>query len=216
MLRKILTKAVTTTYLPKNPYPGEMLPIERLRLYQWVRHCSPKVVLEVGSGVGGSTFYISEAIREHGGVLHTCDPLRRPPEHFLKRFENTLCYHPLRSDELISWMRHNGIAPDFIFFDGPEIPELALDDIQSLEEWIEPGCCFAMHDWEQAGGANRKIVSVKAKLIRPDMENSSDWVQEQLLSGHQKNAWWTKGSFDSVGLCLYRFRPKRVATNKAA
>jgi hypothetical protein len=73
-----------------------------------------------------------------------------------------------------------------------------------------------MHDWEQAGGANRKIVSVKAKLIRPYMENSSDWVQEQLLSGHQKNAWWTKGSFDSVGLCLYRFRPKRVATNKAA
>jgi len=216
MLRKILTKAVTTTYLPPNPYPGEMLPIERLRLYQWVRHFAPKVVLEVGSGVGGSTFYISEAIREHGGVLHTCDPLRRPPENFLKRFENTLCYHPLRSDELIAWMRHNGIVPDFIFFDGPEIPELALNDIRSLEEWIEPGCFFAMHDWEQAGGANRKIVSIKAKMIRPHIENSSDWKQEQLLSGHQKNAWWTKGSFDSVGLCLYRYCPKRFAGSNAA
>lgn len=156
MIRKLLTKLVLAKKLPVNPYPGEMLPVERLRLYQWMTEYSPKVVLEVGTGVGGSTFYISEALKRSGGVLHTCDPLRRPPEDFLNRFCGTLHYHPLRSDELIGRLQREGVVPDFLFFDGPEIPELALQDIQSLE-------------------------------------------------GHRKNVWWTKGRFDSVGLCLYRF-----------
>lgn len=62
MIRKLLTKLVLAKKLPSNPYPGEMLPVERLRLYQWMTEYSPKVVLEVGTGVGGSTFYISEAL----------------------------------------------------------------------------------------------------------------------------------------------------------
>jgi predicted O-methyltransferase YrrM len=205
MIRKLLTKLVIAKHLPKNPYPGEMLPVERLRLYQWMTEHHPKVVLEVGTGVGGSTFYMSEALKQYGGVLHTCDPLRRPPEDFLSRFRNTLHYHPVRSDELISQMRRDGVVPDFVFFDGPEIPDLALEDIQSLESWIQPGCLFAMHDWEQAGGVNKRIVSIKAQKVRPYFEQSQRWKLLARLEGHRKNAWWTKGRFDSVGLCLYRF-----------
>jgi predicted O-methyltransferase YrrM len=205
MIRKLLTKLVIAKHLPKNPYPGEMLPVERLRLYQWMTEHHPKVVLEVGTGVGGSTFYMSEALKQYGGVLHTCDPLRRPPEDFISRFRNTLHYHPVRSDELISQMRRDGVVPDFVFFDGPEIPDLALEDIQSLESWIQPGCLFAMHDWEQAGGVNKRIVSIKAQKLRPYFEQSQRWKLLARLEGHRKNAWWTKGRFDSVGLCLYRF-----------
>lgn len=118
MIRKLLTKLVIAKHLPKNPYPGEMLPVERLRLYQWMTEHHPKVVLEVGTGVGGSTFYMSEALKKFGGVLHTCDPLRRPPEDFLNRFRNTLHYHPVHSDELISQMRRDGVVPDFVFLTG--------------------------------------------------------------------------------------------------
>jgi hypothetical protein len=207
MIRRWLTRLVTASYLPVNPYPGEMLPVERLRLYQWMIMYRPKRVLEVGTGVGGSTFYISSALQKNGGALHTCDPLRRPPEPFLHRFQGTLHYHPLRSDQLIEKMRDEASKPDFLFFDGPEIPDLALNDIRSLESWIEPGCLFAMHDWEQPGGRNRKIVSIKAQKIRPYLESSSDWKRLAQLDGHRKNVWWTKGRFDSVGLCLYVYEP---------
>jgi predicted O-methyltransferase YrrM len=207
MIRKWLTQWVTARNLPPNPYPGEMLPIERLRLYQWMTSYQPKVVLEVGTGVGGSTFYISSALHQYGGELHSCDPMRSPPEPFLQRFRGTLHYHALRSDQLIDQMRRDGKKPDFLFFDGPEIPELALSDLCSLEPWIEPGCWFAMHDWEQPGGRNRKIVSIKAKKVRPYLENSPNWRRIEQLEGHRKNVWWTKGRFDSVGLCLYEYRP---------
>lgn len=43
MIRKLLTKFVIAKYLPQNPYPGEMLPVERLRLYQWMTEHHPKV-----------------------------------------------------------------------------------------------------------------------------------------------------------------------------
>lgn len=213
MLRKLLTKCVTSLYLPRNPYPGEMLPIERLRLHQWMTEYRPKVVLEVGTGVGGSTFYITQTLTQYGGALHTCDPMRSPPEHFLTRFAGTLHYHPLRSDQLIAQMKQKGIRPDLLFFDGPEIPDLALDDLQSLEGWIEPGCLFAMHDWEQPGGRNSKIVSIKAQKVRPYLEKSPHWTPLARLEGHSKNVWWTKGRYDSVGLCLYRYEPNRQSAN---
>jgi predicted O-methyltransferase YrrM len=216
MIRKALTKLITSAMLPPNPYPGEMLPIERVRLYQWMMEFRPKCVLEVGTGVGGSTFYISQALSTYGGTLHTCDPMRSPPEHFLKRFAGTLDYHAKRSDELIAWMKQQAVKPDFLFFDGPEIPDLALEDIHNLESWIEPGCLFAMHDWEQPGGRNRKIVSIKAQKIRPYMESTADWTRLASLQGHRKNVWWTKGRFDSVGLCLYRYTPVAAVRTRSA
>lgn len=74
MIRKALTKLITRAMLPPNPYPGEMLPIERVRLYQWMMEFRPKCVLEVGTGVGGSTFYISQALSTYGG---RCIPATR-------------------------------------------------------------------------------------------------------------------------------------------
>jgi predicted O-methyltransferase YrrM len=207
LLRKLVTRIVVATQLPRNPFEGEMLPLERVTLYRWMIEHKPATVFEVGTGVGGSTFYICEALLRNGGTLHSCDPIRRPPELFLQRFRSVLQYHALRSAELIELLIAQNRIPDLLFFDGPEIPQLAIDDLKSLEPHLKPGCLFAMHDWEQAGGCNHRIVSIKAKSIRPYMESSPNWIRIQVLSGHQKNVWWTKGKFDSVGLCLYVYRP---------
>jgi len=216
MIRKLLTRIVLATQLPRNPFEGEMLPLERLRLYQWMMAYRPKVVLEVGTGVGGSTFYMSEALKQYGGQLHTCDPLRQPPKPFLERFANTLHYHPLRSQDLIDRMTTQGYLPDFLFFDGPEIPSLALEDLQRIEPFLADGCLFAMHDWEQAGSQNPRIVSIKAQHVRPYVEQSRRWQKLEVLKGHEKNVWWTKGRYDSVGLCLYRFQSDNSIRSLAA
>jgi predicted O-methyltransferase YrrM len=216
MIRKLITRWVVARHLPSNPFAGEMLPIERLRLFQWMMEYRPQTVLEVGTGVGGSTFYISEALKRNGGTLHTCDPERRPPDRFLDRFRGQLVYHALRSTELIDRLIEQSKIPDFLFFDGPEIPSLALEDLRRLEPHLKAGCLFAMHDWEQIGGANPRIVSIKAASVRPYIESSSQWEKIDLLDGHRKNAWWTKGRFDSVGLCLYRFEGIAKAQRWAA
>ena len=44
-------------------WPGEMTPYERYKLFNWVLDIKPKSVLEVGTGGGGSTRAISEAIK---------------------------------------------------------------------------------------------------------------------------------------------------------
>jgi predicted O-methyltransferase YrrM len=207
LLRKLITRIVVATQLPRNPFDGEMLPLERLTLYRWMLEHKPTTVFEVGTGVGGSTFYICEALRLHGGTLHTCDPIRRPPESFLNRFQSTLCYHAQRSTDLIHDLIRAKTIPDFLFFDGPEIPELAVTDLQLLEPHLRPGTLFAMHDWEQVGGPNERIVSIKAAAVRPYLEESHQWSPRCVLSGHQKNVWWTKGKYDSVGLCLYQYNP---------
>ncbi len=216
MIRKLITKAVIAKLLPRNPYDGEMLPIERLRLYQWTQFHKPKIVVEVGAGVGGSTFYLSEALSQYGGQLFTCDPMRQPPEDFLNRFAGTLTFRPLKSSQLIDELIKDELVPDMLFFDGPEIPELALEDLKRLGQIIPDGCLFAMHDWELAGGRNRKIVSIKAAHVRPYMEQSAHWELLEVLDGHKKNAWWTKGRFDSVGLCLYQYKPKYTTKANAA
>lgn len=216
ILRKLMTRLVVARYLPYNPFDGEMLPLERVMLYGWLIEHRPKIVLEVGTGVGGSTFYISEALRRIGGQLHTCDPIRRPPEKFLKRFEGVLNYHPLKSTELIDRLIERGTIPDLVFFDGPEIPSLAFDDLRRLEPHLGAGCLFAMHDWEQSGGQNPRIVSIKASAVRPYIESSRQWQPLSVLDGHRKNTWWTKGKFDSVGLCLYRYRSVVQKTQLAA
>ncbi|WP_417730322.1 class I SAM-dependent methyltransferase [Rosistilla oblonga] len=216
MLRKLITKAVIKRELPANPFDGEMLPLERLRLFKWMQVHRPRVVLEVGAGVGGSTFYLSEALKQYGGKLYTCDPMRKPPQDFLDRFAGTLDFRSLKSVELIDELIAQNIVPDMLFFDGPEIPELALEDLQRLEPVIPHGCLFAMHDWELIGGRNKKIISIKSEQVRPYIEQSSDWEPLEVLSGHQKNVWWTKGRWDSVGLCLYRYQGNAARATVAA
>ncbi len=45
-----------------------------VHLYSWVKMIKPRQVLEFGTGLGASTLWINEAIKENGaGILHTID-----------------------------------------------------------------------------------------------------------------------------------------------
>ena len=94
--------------------------------------------------------------------------------------------------------------PDFIFFDGPEIPELALNDFKLLEPHLKKGCFFSMHDFHT--GSKRRYdnsISVKSAHIKPYLESHDEWRCLEELSGLVKNSDYDDMPFDSVGLCLY-------------
>lgn len=191
--------------LPRNPYAGELTDYERYRLHHWILERRPRVVFEVGTGVGGSTFYIGSALQQVGGQLFTCDPLRRPPASFLRQFADVLRYEPLESTEMMRQLLGRGVRPDFIFFDGPEIPELALRDLQLLEPSLAAGTQFAMHDWHLGRRGYDGGHSVKAAQVRPYIENSVRWRALEVLRGDSQNCRESIQPYDSVGLCLYQW-----------
>lgn len=169
------------------PYKGaELLSLEREFLARWIVLCMPKSIIEVGTGKGGSTYYMAETIKEFGLTcrIYTCDPRRKPTNEFFERFPFVFFYK-LKSDEFITTIIRNEVPVDFIFFDGPDNPFVALQDIQTLESHIAAGTHFAMHDWYYE----------KAQLIRPYISHSDRWREIEVLRKSER----------SVGLCLYEF-----------
>lgn len=188
----------------ENVYSGaEMLPYEREKLYKWVSEIiKPDNVLEIGCGHGGSTYYISEAMMKikSKGKIYACDPGRGPTQSFLNNHLNVE-YRAVCSNVLISEIIDKNIKLDYLFFDGPEEPSLALNDIRILEDYIQPGCYFSMHDWEVMQRKYDNGISIKSAEIRPYMEsNPSIWKPIEILDGIESD--------QSVGLCLYKFLGK--------
>lgn len=194
---------------PVNPYEGEMLPYERYKLFNWIIKINPKILLEVGTGNGGgSSFYISEALLQakNSGELYTCDPYADNPFIIFsqKRYKDIVFYYKIESRMLITYMIQKNKIPDFVFFDGPEIPELALNDFKLLEPYLRKGCYFSMHDWHSGTKRNYDNAnSVKSALLKPYLESHKQWRCLEELSGIMKNANYCDMPFDSVGLCLY-------------
>lgn len=177
-------------------YPGEMLPEERRSMFQWIVKINPSAILEVGTGTGASTFFMSEALKSinSNGVIHTCDPNSNRINKALL-LEKNVVYYQQTSDQCIRNLKLDSL--DFIFFDGPEIEDVAINDLKFLEEKIKPGCHFAMHDWETEKRLYDGGISIKSKKIRPYMENSERWTELEYLEGITSD--------QSVGLCLYKF-----------
>lgn len=169
------------------PYKGaELMPLEREFLARWIVMYRPKNIIEVGTGRGGSTYYMAESIKEFEipCKIYTCDPRRKPTNEFFEQYPFVLFYK-IYSTEFIDIIIKNQVPVDFIFFDGPDNPHVALQDIQTLESHITSGTHFAMHDW----------YFEKAQLIRPYIMHSDRWSEIEVLKKSEK----------SVGLCLYEF-----------
>tara|TARA_R110000787_G_scaffold20234_3_gene60237 strand:- start:737 stop:1375 length:639 start_codon:yes stop_codon:yes gene_type:complete len=194
---------------------GQMHFFERDKLHEWVYQKKPSVVFEVGGGAGGgSTIQIAHALKtlKDDGVcvdtkFYTCDadPLEvgRSKPYFsthpdYKDFVRVSCDY---STEFLTRLISSNIIPDFIFFDGPEHPELNLEDFKMLEEVVPVGTMFASHDWEVEerieGG-----FSIKNVALRPYLENSESWKEIECLSGVM-GEWPNEESENSVGLALY-------------
>ena len=184
---------------------GEMLPYERYTIYSWIKKYKPKNVLEIGTGTGGSTQYISDAMNENGfGKIYSCDPSRSPPIDFLMSRKNLLFYS-LESNYLIQSIIAEKIDIDFIFFDGPENPDIALFDLIELEKYIRNGTLFSMHDWHIGIRNYDSAISTKCYKVKPYIENSDKWDLIQLLVANEKNSDFDNNACDSVGLCLYQY-----------
>jgi len=186
----------------EEEFPGsEMLPLERAKLYTWLSNVVKPVndILEVGTGVGGSTYFIAKALQKNksNSTIHTCDPTRSPHEKLLREFQN-IKYYQTTSTYLIHFLKAKKTKLDFIFFDGPEDAMLALNDFKLLETYIEPNCFFSMHDWEIEQRKRDGVVSQKSLHIRQYIENSNSWEKIEILDGLNYN--------NSVGLCLYKFK----------
>lgn len=182
-------------------YPGsEMLPYERYKLYTWVSEIvKPTNILDTGCGIGGGTYYLSEGLKKcnPSGKVYSCDPGRGPSQEFFNNHPN-VDYRPIYSHEMIEYLVNNKIEIDYLFFDGPEDPDVAMNDILLLEKYIKPGCYFTMHDWEISARKYDGGTSTKALKIREYFESSpSVWKPIEILEGIN--------STDSVGLCLYKF-----------
>jgi hypothetical protein len=189
-----------------NIFDGEMLPYERYKLYNWISEIRPTLVLEVGTGNGGgSTYFISKSIKDNNlnSTVHTCDPVRKPDNEFFNVFD-FVKFYKTNSDVMINDLLKNNLIPDFIMFDGPEDPDVALNDIIVLENFIGDGTYFCMHDWDHYRPYD-KAHSTKSIKIKDYIENSEKWSLVEQLFADKKNSDFDDLPYDSVGLCLYKF-----------
>ena len=72
--------------------------------------------------------------------------------------------------------------PEFVFFDGPEDPELLLNCFKEIENYVEIDCVFCMHDWETEKNIYGQ-TSVKARMLRPYLHKNENWEIVEELSG---------------------------------
>lgn len=194
----------------ENIHPqAEMLPLERKALYDCVASNKPKVILEVGTGCGGgATYFMSRAIQDNGldCKVYTCDPMRGPDSPFLKRFP-FVDYRADYSTNLISELIEKDIIPDFLLFDGPEDPNVALSDLKTLEPVLNKGTVLCIHDYELEKRGYDNAYSTKSKFIRPYLESSDSWEVELQYGGTEKNSDYNEDEFDSVGFVILRYNP---------
>ena len=172
---------------------GEMTIYEREKLYNYVIKYNPNIVLECGSGVGASTYVMANALSEESRI-YSCDPSRTPIFTSEK-----LNFFSVPSDLLITYLVDNEICPNFIFFDGPEDPNVALNDFIILDKFVKVGTIFSMHDWFLTTRKLDNGLSTKSALLKPYIENSSNWELIEELFGDDY-----KLGEESVGLCFYK------------
>lgn len=160
---------------------GELLPAERALLHETVLNNAPKLVLEIGTWKGGgSTHQIATALsKNQSGVLHTCETNSDFYHEAIQiyntdEWKDTVFCHHQPSTQLIQQLIDANQIPDFVFEDGPEDPELNMADFALLEPHLSKGAIFCAHDWD----LDKRVdggVSIKSRLVRPYIENSSSW-----------------------------------------
>lgn len=113
------------------------------------------------------------------GILHTCEVNEDFYAEAVRGFANSslsehIVFHNIPSTDLIKQLIVTKQIPQFVFFDGPEDPELNINDFKLLDEHLPIGTYFCMHDWDLGIRADG-LSSTKAQLLRPYLEQLPTW-----------------------------------------
>lgn len=161
---------------------GQMWPEERSLLQQIVQQLRPAVALEIGTWKGGgSTFQIATALLNNNyGTLHTCEPdyelYKIAQNTYVSELQNkypVILYNNY-SHHLINHLLENNLIPDFVLMDGPEDPNVSINDLKTLENHMKEGSIVSFHDWDTDIRADG-LISTKSVLVRPYIESSKKW-----------------------------------------
>lgn len=165
---------------------GQLWPAERAALYDFVMDANPRVVLEVGTWKGGgSTWQIVSALRarKNKGILYTCEineTFFNEATQIYTHDPQVRCYFKT-GNQLLKELRDQNVVPDVLFMDGSEDPSEALEDFCLYDSMCGSGARFACHDWDLGTRADG-LSSSKAALLRPHLEQNSNWVITKRLS----------------------------------
>lgn len=113
------------------------------------------------------------------GILHTCEVNEDFFAEAVAGFSNSslskhIIFYNSPSTTIIKQLITTKQIPQFVFFDGPEDPELNLNDFKLLDNHLQVGAYFCMHDWDLGIRADG-LSSTKAELLRPYLEQLSTW-----------------------------------------
>lgn len=158
----------------RDRWEGQMNPDERQALYDLTMSIKPLTVVEVGTARGGgSTYFISSAMYNHGyGHLYSMEVNPEYYEYARNLYKNELSYLASRITlingnsleempkllRLLEWV-------DIAFIDGGEDSMLCLYDFCILRPYIRLGGYVAVHDW----------LNEKATYIKPVLTNEHDF-----------------------------------------
>lgn len=179
---------------------GQMWPEERILLQQTVQKLRPATALEIGTWKGGgSTFQIASALLQNNyGTLHTCEPDSNLYEIAFNTYTVELSNkYPVilynnYSHNLIEYLIEQNLIPDFVLMDGPEDPNVCINDLKMLEDHMKEGSIMSFHDWDTDLRIDG-LISTKSVLVRPYIESSKKW---QLIASLTKPV--------SVGLSIWQ------------
>lgn len=166
---------------------GQLLEYERAFLFWTIIAVKPASVLEIGTWKGGgSTYQIASALKmNRSGHLYTCEKdsdlyNEAVLAYLANPLKTCISFFNMESGEFLRQMSKH-VRPDFVFFDGGEDPQEALDDFQYIEQYMFPGAMFMAHDWD-LGERMDGGVSHKNDLLRPYIENAPQWKIKKVIT----------------------------------
>lgn len=163
----------------RNRSEGQMLPSERKEMYYEVLAARPKNLLEIGTWLGGgSTYILSCAAYEYGGILHTIEINQTFHDHAVNLYKNKMTrlnevirFHLGEAEKVIHHIKDTISPLGFVLFDGKEDAEQTMREYDIVKDLLADDAIIACHDWK---------ISKMAKL-RPILESSPEWCQTVLM-----------------------------------
>jgi len=83
-------------------------------------------------------------------------------------------FHLKTGIELLQELDRQGLIPDFVFMDGPELPQTNMIDFCYMESKMRPGGVVALHDYDLGVRADGNR-SVKCGILRPYITGNPRW-----------------------------------------